>query len=449
MRSRTYLRGAKTNAALLAVDGLTPALRAVGRHHHALEALAFAMGLFCTLLSADYYRPKLSHSILTDAPLLMSALVWAVAAVIVVMAYANESLKGCALPTLLFESLAVMVVGRLVIYRVLRRQTRHGKWRGLRVLVVGDGDAAQRLVKRIRARKNNGYTLLGYVADDARAEPDMLTMRVGSGQDLPQIAGALNIDVVVFATCDMPEAAIAHAVRHTLNPGTLSFFLPSGYSLRQPRSHASDHLCGISVTPLTPRPRGRLARTLKRTIDVCAALVALVVLLPVLILVAMAVRIELGPGVIFRQVRVGQDEKTFTMYKFRSMTMSPGTNSDTTWGVSSTTHIGRVGTFIRSTSLDELPQLFNILKGDMSFVGPRPERPFFVDLYSSMYPDYRDRHRAPAGLTGYSAVYGMRGDSDIAERSFLDNLYIDNWSPWRDAVIIFRTVASVLGRHGS
>ena len=161
-----------------------------------------------------------------------------------------------------------------------------------------------------------------------------------------------------------------------------------------------------------------------------------------------AVRLEGGPGIIFKQERVGLDGRPFKVMKFRSMKPVDSTESQTKWNISNDHRVGKVGKVLRKTSLDELPQLINILKGDMTLVGPRPERPHFVAQFTESFPRYTARHRVPAGLTGWAQVHGLRGDTSIEDRARFDNYYIENWSLWADVKIILRTVASLMKGSG-
>ena len=199
-----------------------------------------------------------------------------------------------------------------------------------------------------------------------------------------------------------------------------------------------------SATPISSGP----ARLIKRAFDIVVAVMALIILLPVLAAAALAVRIEGGPGVIFRQVRVGRDGKHFELLKFRSMRPANELESQTTWCVAKDNRVGPVGRFLRCTSIDELPQLWNILRGDMTLVGPRPERPHFVEQFSTQFDRYAHRHRVQVGLTGFAQVSGLRGDTSIADRARYDNFYIENWSLWLDIKIIFRTFREVLFYRG-
>jgi lipopolysaccharide/colanic/teichoic acid biosynthesis glycosyltransferase len=179
------------------------------------------------------------------------------------------------------------------------------------------------------------------------------------------------------------------------------------------------------------------------------AAVGIVVLAPVLAACALAVRWELGADVLFRQERVGLDGQRFELLKFRSLRPETANESSTRWSIASDHRVGPVGRFLRRTSLDELPQLWNVLRGEMSLVGPRPERPHFVAAFEATYPQYPARHRVPSGLTGWAQVHGLRGDTSIADRARFDNFYIENWSLWLDLKILLRTFTSVLGGRGS
>jgi lipopolysaccharide/colanic/teichoic acid biosynthesis glycosyltransferase len=152
--------------------------------------------------------------------------------------------------------------------------------------------------------------------------------------------------------------------------------------------------------------------------------------------------------VLFRQERVGQNGELFTLLKFRSLRPATAQESGQLWSVKDDDRMGPVGRFIRKTSLDELPQLLNVLRGHMSIIGPRPERPFFVEQFVREHRCYALRHRVRPGLTGWAAVNGLRGDTSIEDRVYFDNAYIDNWSLWLDIKIVFRTLGAVVAGRG-
>jgi exopolysaccharide biosynthesis polyprenyl glycosylphosphotransferase len=225
------------------------------------------------------------------------------------------------------------------------------------------------------------------------------------------------------------------------------FVVPRLFELCQ-RDADMDEIWGIPLVRLR-RPAYRLfSWRLKRVLDVVVAAALLVPLAPLMGVLALAVRWEGGPGVLFRQLRVGLDGRTFYLLKFRSLRPLDELESATSWSVPSEERVGSVGRFLRRTSLDELPQLWNVLRGDMTLVGPRPERPFFVEKFAKQYPRYVARHRVPAGLTGWAQIHGLRGDTSITDRAAFDNYYIENWSLWLDVKILVRTATAVVRREG-
>jgi lipopolysaccharide/colanic/teichoic acid biosynthesis glycosyltransferase len=167
---------------------------------------------------------------------------------------------------------------------------------------------------------------------------------------------------------------------------------------------------------------------------------------PVLLAAAVAVRRSSPGPVLFRQLRVGRNGALFKLLKFRTMAVND--DADTTWSVDGDERVTRAGRFLRRTFLDELPQILNVLRGEMSLVGPRPERPYFARRFAGNVPRYEDRHRVPAGMTGWAQVHGLRGDTPIPDRVRFDNYYIEHWSLWLDIVVLARTVAWLVTRRG-
>lgn len=169
---------------------------------------------------------------------------------------------------------------------------------------------------------------------------------------------------------------------------------------------------------------------------------------PLLLGCALAVRLADGPGVLFRQERIGRGGRPFTLLKFRTWNPCDEHESATRWSLDGEHRMSRPGRLLRRTSLDELPQLWNVLRGEMSLVGPRPERPFFVEQFVRTCPEYGARHRMAPGMTGLAQVHGLRGDTCVEDRARFDNLYIDGWSLRQDLLILLRTVASVVRLEG-
>jgi exopolysaccharide biosynthesis polyprenyl glycosylphosphotransferase len=270
---------------------------------------------------------------------------------------------------------------------------------------------------------------------------------LGSLDDLADLIRRLSIDVVIVADVDCPEGELLRAVRMPGVTGCDRWMVPRLREFRSQRG-VPDHIGAIPVVRVRNPTLTGPQWAVKRASDLLLAGLALVVLSPVLVLSALAIRIEGGPGVLFRQFRIGQYGRPFELVKFRSMRPADEAEAAVRWSVSGDPRVGPVGRFLRRTSLDELPQLWNIVRGDMTVVGPRPERPYFVDRFSADLPEYAMRHRVPVGLTGLAQVSGLRGDTPIADRARFDNYYIENWSLWLDLKVVVRTVAEVLRGGG-
>jgi len=225
------------------------------------------------------------------------------------------------------------------------------------------------------------------------------------------------------------------------------FLVPRLFELHQV-SDDMDTVWGLPLVRLRRATYRSQGWHVKRLFDVAFATGALLVLWPLMLAAAIAVRLEGGPGILFRQERVGADSRRFDVLKFRSLRPVDDAESATNWNIKHDDRLGPVGRFLRKSSIDELPQLFNILRGEMSLVGPRPERPHFVAQFRQTYPRYIARHRVPSGLTGWAQVHGLRGDTSIADRAMFDNYYIENWSLWLDVKILIRTVGSVVKGQG-
>lgn len=193
----------------------------------------------------------------------------------------------------------------------------------------------------------------------------------------------------------------------------------------------------------------KLSLFVKRTIDIFGALSGLILLSPVFALIVLMIKLDSPGPVLYKQKRITKGGEIFWLYKFRSMTVEAEKKYNPVWATMNDSRRTRIGIILRKTSLDELPQLINILKGEMSLVGPRPERPYFAKQFAEKIPRYMDRLRAKAGLTGWAQVNGLRGDTSIVERVKFDNLYIDNWSFFFDFKIIILTVKEVFLSKGA
>jgi lipopolysaccharide/colanic/teichoic acid biosynthesis glycosyltransferase len=209
-----------------------------------------------------------------------------------------------------------------------------------------------------------------------------------------------------------------------------------------------EHVRGFPLVRMRPEAQRGLSWPLKRALDIAVALAGLVVSAPILAVCAALIRVETGPGVLFRQRRVGYRDEPLELIKLRTLKPTDALESETLWSIAHDSRIGPVGRLLRKASFDELPQLWNVLKGDMSIVGPRPERPHFVKKFSRTIPGYGLRHRMPVGITGWAQIHGLRGDTSIEDRARFDNHYIDGWTLRADLKIMLQTVWSLLRPGG-
>ena len=315
-----------------------------------------------------------------------------------------------------------------------------------RTLIVGGGAIARRVIETLQTHDEYGLEVVGAADDDPMfAAAELGTRTVGGLGDIPDIVRSHNIEVVLVAFSASSQESMVEVIRGAMAAGATVWVVPRFFELGAADT-GGDHLWGLPVMRLQAPARSRPEWMMKRTIDFLLAAIGVIVLSPLLALLSLLVLIEAGRPIFLKQTRVGLDGKPFGILKFRTMRVGGPQVEGTEWAADEA-RMTRAGRILRKTSLDELPQLFNVLKGEMSLVGPRPERPYFVDLFSDLYPSYNARHRLPAGITGWAQVHGLRGDTSIEERAAFDNYYIENWSLAQDLKILMRTVLAMVSRR--
>jgi exopolysaccharide biosynthesis polyprenyl glycosylphosphotransferase len=403
-----------------------------------------AMAILATLLLTDggRYVAPLHLSVLDELPSIVGRLLTAVAAVSAGVLYLYPKIEVLTFLQTALQAVALVIAGRIITTRLVAVGRRSGIAKRHTVL-IGGGPLATELARILAQHREYGIALDGFVddADDCPAE-DYLA-RLGGLADLDLAVLTTGADTLLVADGSFEERVLIDAVRTEACHHADLFVVPRMHHFHA-QTGMADHIGSIPIMRIrNPNLHGP-TRMIKRGFDIAVALVALIVLLPVLAVVALAVRCEGGAGVIFRQIRVGRDGEHFQLLKFRSMRPANEIESQTMWCVATDERVGPVGRLLRCTSVDELPQLWNILRGDMTLVGPRPERPHFVEQFSTQFDRYAHRHRVQVGLTGLAQVSGLRGDTSIADRARYDNFYIENWSLWLDIKIILRTFREVL-----
>lgn len=394
---------------------------------------------------AGLYRSRLSLSALNDLPVLGIRGLAAVLAAAVVPLFGTGDAER--LPVLAASAVAALLAAHALGYALVRTARR----RGLavhRTLVIGAGQVGGQLADLLLEHREYGLAPVGFLDSDPLLPPAGLPVPLLGGSDrLADVIRRTRAHCVVVAFAARPESEMVEIIRTCDRLDCEIFFVPRLFEL----SHYGgdvDQVWGLPLVRMRRRAFRTGSRVIKRSIDLLLAGTAVALLSPLLLLIAALVRLEGGPGVLFRQVRIGVDGQPFTLLKFRSLVPVDADESATTWSIADDSRLRPVGRLLRRTSLDELPQLLNVVRGDMSLVGPRPERPHFVQEFARAYPHYNARHRVPSGLTGWAQVHGLRGDTSIEDRARFDNSYIQSWSPWRDVAIMLRTVGQVFRGAG-
>lgn len=324
---------------------------------------------------------------------------------------------------------------RTVLYVLLRRFRDQG-FNQKHVLIVGSGHAAARYLAEIRRSRELGYQAIGYVS--ARSMEGWDLPYLGNFEALPRVLERRVPDEVILALDIEDYRKTAQLVAACEKSGSKLSIIPFYADYISAHPHF-DELNGIPLLNVRHIPLDNWGNAfLKRTVDIAGSALLLLLTSPLLLLCAIGVRLSSPGPVIFRQERVGRNKKTFPMYKFRSMRVN--TRQDSAWSTRRDDRRTAFGSFIRKCSLDELPQLWNVLRGDMSLVGPRPELPKFVDQFREEIPLYMIRHQVRPGITGWAQINGLRGDTPIRERVEHDIYYIEHWDPLLDLRILLATV---------
>ncbi|GGR89091.1 transferase [Streptomyces nojiriensis] len=433
---------------LLTADALAAVLTATTLPAAAAPVLSAAPVLLAALhAQAGLYRPRLAPSALLELPVLAgrSAVLWCSVAAVTAAADPARAMGWSALLTAVCLQVVLACAGRGLVNELQRRSVVR---RPASALVVGPGAGASAVAAALHGRPEFGLRPVGLAdpgAGYAPAEGDGGALPLlATHEDIRRAVIQNSVGHAVFTRPPEADERTASLVRLFHDHGCRLWLAdPAGTAkvtgMRLP--HPADQLWGYAVQPLLPRPARPLERWAKRGIDTVLALIALLAAAPVMGACALAVRVWDGPGVIFRQERVGLYGRPFTLLKFRTLRADEH-EAATRWTVAGDRGMSPVGSFLRKSSLDELPQLWNVVRGDMALVGPRPERPFFVAKFSTVHPGYEARHRMPVGITGLAQINGLRGDTSIEDRARFDNHYIDTWSLWQDLWILARTAAS-------
>lgn len=336
---------------------------------------------------------------------------------------------------IVLDSLARVVIRKVL--RVMRTKGYNVKY----VLLVGYSRAAEEYIDRIRMNPQWGYVVRGILDDKIPRGTEYKGVRV---------VGRIDNLLIILPENKLDEIAITLSLEHydrleeivnlCEKSGVHTKFIPD-YNRVIPSKPYTEDLNGLPVINIRHIPLSNtLNMMMKRVVDIVGALFCFILFSPVMLAAAIAIKLTSPGPVIFKQERVGLHNKPFNMYKFRTMEIQKPKQEQKNWTVKDDPRVTPVGRILRKTSIDEMPQIFNVLKGDMSLVGPRPERPFFVEKFKEEIPRYMIKHQVRPGMTGWAQINGYRGDTSIRKRIECDLYYIENWTMMLDIKILFLTI---------
>lgn len=381
------------------------------------------------LHGAGTHRPRLTLRLADDLPVVLAATMLALPVPLLLGGGGLWLAGGCA---------GSLVAARVAAYPAIRAARRRG-WAAAPTLVLGTGALGREIAAQAARHGEYGLLPIGFL-DHLPPGPDSPLPLLGNPTELADVVGRYRVRHVIVCFPALADAELAMVLRDVRPLPAAVWVVPRLYEIAAVTpARYRDEIWGIPVIALRRFDIGPAGRIAKRVFDIVAAAVLLVLTAPALGLLAAALLVRHGRPVLFGQRRVGRSGRIIPIVKLRTMDDAA---AETSWsGVPTGSALRR---WLRASHLDELPQLVNVLRGDMSLVGPRPERPYFALRFAATIPRYADRLRARPGLTGWAQVHGLHGDSSIAERTRFDNAYLEHWSLWTDLTVLARTAATPL-----
>ena len=390
------------------------------------------------LATAGSYRVRISPRLAAELPSLAAKVALPAVPLAIVVGEGPTLI-----PLLKLSLVAAGLVGlaRLVSYAAVRVARASGLLLEP-TLIIGAGKLGQQVAETLHEHQEYGLVPVGFL--DGFDDSDLLLPVLDDVENLDAVLREFEVRRVIVAFGSHREERMIQVLRACGEAHVEVHVLPRFFELGvTPAGRDTDDIWGIPLLRVKRSALRTSSWRMKRVFDVVVAGGALVACAPVFIAAAVAVRLSSSGPVLFRQKRVGQRGQLFELLKFRTL-REVESDTDVSWYDADDDRRTWIGELLRKTSVDELPQLLNVVRGDMSLVGPRPERPHFVDQFNVAITRYDDRHRVPVGMTGWAQIHGLRGDTSIEDRARFDNHYVEHWSLWTDVVILIRTVAAVV-----
>jgi len=386
----------------------------------------------------DLYRPNRLGSRVSEWLDVAKASTLGALVLVAIMTFAFRGYEYSRLVILLFlaQSIVAVSFARAALREVLRFARRHG-YNQRYAIVVGGGEPAAEVLRVLRRRSDVGIRVLGMLSDK-REVPDSVRW-LGGVEDVRAVLDRQQVDIVFIALPHADYSRVTSVLNGIGDDPVAIHLVPDVFGLVPARGGVEE----FETVPFIHLRGSRLYgwnRVLKRTCDLVFGTVALVIAAPVMLTIAAALKLTSTGPVLYRQERMGVDGRRFHMLKFRTMRVDAEARTGPVWARPDDPRRTGLGAFLRRASLDELPQLFNVLRGEMSLVGPRPERPSFVEEFRRRVPGYMLRHKMKAGITGWAQINGWRGNTSIEKRIECDLYYIERWSLGFDLKILIQTI---------
>ncbi len=405
-------------------------------------SIGIALATVIVYFVFDFYSTKVFAKLHTQIVKIIVAqlLISAVAFILLVIITGD---KGYYLAELIAIGISTALI---ILKKIITTKFSHllgiKRRRAKRVIIVGSSQAGQEYEREVNNNKHLGYMVLGTVASK-RAQ---ISNKIGTYLELEEIVKRENPYELVIALSSNEQNQLNGIMEIADRCGVRAVIIPTATYKYFKAKCQVDMIGGIPIINTRTVPLDNTVNAMmKRTMDIIISLIMIIFTLPLMVFAFIGVKLSSKGPAIFKQKRVGRNNKTFTMYKFRSMRVNE--MSDTAWTTNEDKRKTKFGTFLRKTGIDELPQLFNVLFGSMSIVGPRPELPKFVEEYSKTVPLYKVKHQVKPGITGLAQIYGYRGNTSIERRIELDIKYIENWSIYNDIKIILITPFKMFNRN--
>jgi exopolysaccharide biosynthesis polyprenyl glycosylphosphotransferase len=406
----------------------------------------FALVALAVFVSRGTYSQHLMVDLLDDMRSLVVAMGLATMVVVTlrVMLYAAPQHTAAETLRLAVFAAVYLAAGRVGLDLSQTHARRLGET--IPTLIIGAGEVGHTAAKRLLEHPELGLRPIGFLDKEPRHDVTASSHLpvLGASWDFEQVVREYGVGQVIITFSTAPNEVLLRMVKRGEELGVGVSLVPRLFEKTTERM-TIDHLGGLPLLTSHPRDPKGWQFAVKYASDRAAALLMLIVLSPVMLVAAIGVRLSLGKPLFFRQLRVGRDGRTFEVLKFRSMGPVEDPRENANAASTDSERLTRLGSFLRSMSIDEFPQLINVLKGEMSLIGPRPERPELVEIFEQNIYRYQDRHRVKSGITGWAQIHGIgRGDDRFAARNLSDrvewdNYYIENWSLWLDVKILLRT----------